>query len=318
MKGVNTLLNVFSFMKKLFTMNFLINLFVILLVNIQTVIAGDCTLEMMCATCDTVNIACLDCHPGYILDSKFHCQSVSWPNRCEKVDMVSSDSPLDWAHTESTWSKNKDWSKVRWECDQCEVGYMGNIGYKHYKDEIRVKNCKKADGDLICSGTKLETNCDVCRETRYDRKANQGEYLECVLCKKNYKRDFSQGPDGLPATCVKVESFLSDPVANDNSSNFGRIRPSGAPETEGGETQENFPGVGSWGGECFCPLMPDGENWVGSDGDTKNEKRYAGAYNNDEGKVACFGGIVRNFKKYYDPKWSYKMTVKHKLKKLKF
>jgi len=92
MKGINSFGMVFSVIRKLLSINLLISLFVMILINIEVVITGDCKLEMMCASCDTENVSCLDCHSGYILDAKKHCQPVSWPMKCEKVDMFSSDS----------------------------------------------------------------------------------------------------------------------------------------------------------------------------------------------------------------------------------
>jgi len=99
---------------------------------------------------------------------------------------------------------------------------------------------------------------------------------------KDYKRDWLSNSI-VPATCVRVEEYLKDPVANEfarelgnceqnyNYSSFGRMKPTNAGETVAGETIDNYPGVGSWGAECYCPIQVDGENWIASDGDERNE-----------------------------------------------
>jgi hypothetical protein len=147
---------------------------------LQMVHTADCTLDMMCASCDTVNTTCLECHKGYILDKNRRCQPTSYPHACDVVDQWTSESTKDWLHPDSSWKKNGDWSKVAWECKYCKEGFLGNIGYKLWRQRFKKNNCKRvADTKrLQCDAGNL-TKCVQCKERTYDSNASDGKHVDC-------------------------------------------------------------------------------------------------------------------------------------------
>jgi hypothetical protein len=125
------------------------------------------------------------------------------------------------------------------------------------------------------------------------------------MCKIGYKRDpakmsgmfkdayHEKYDDGLNNNCAAVETFREEPdraadgiqtelkncKANYNTSSFARLRPvvkldDGSTEIDDvtqGETFNDWPAVGSWGAECWCPKTKDSDIQIGEDPALKNE-----------------------------------------------